>query len=689
MKIKNIVLLAVLLCTSTRIAAADNLSEALQKGLLEEEANHNLDAAIQAYQSVINQFDDQRKIAATAVFRLGECYRKQGKTNEAVAQYQRLLQDFSDQDNLVGLSEKTLAALGRAGNPGEGAAIGAAAPTVTDPDQLKLLEEEIKLVEKEIAATEARFKVGKAEFVDIAKSKEALFSLQRQLPENATSAAQKSLLDQQIQLVERLLTEKKKQIAVGAAPPLDTVPLERKLLGLKRELIAISKAPSTARIPSGAEFAAARHEDEEAKLIQHYKELAQNSPDLLNAENSGNTPLLHAATENLLAVAKFLIEQGADVNRKGSGGDNALLRAAQAGHKAMVELLLDHQANVNAKTDLGITPLHQAASKGFLSIADVLLAHGADSNAESTGDLITFEPFNRGPGPTKYAGATPLHCAAASGYLAVVKLLLEHKADENAKTRGGCTPLYAAADFNRLEVVKLLLAHHADPNLAAIDGTPLGMAVRKQNVETVKALLAAGANVNAKGVLMVRGLAAPLAFAARSGNVELLRFLLQNKADVNIEDDFGKTPLYWAVEAANVEKVKLLLESGADPNIKDKDGNVPFQFSAFAPNDPNNTGEKIDELLLAHKLDVNATNEIGRTLLSLAAEVGDKELVELLVAHGADVNARNKDGRTALDWIKSTPVSGNPAPAQPGGLANTLRNRSEIADLLRKHGAKE
>src|SRR5881394_2879617 len=113
MKTKSIALLAVLLMGLARVvAAADNLSEALQKGLLEEEANHNLDAAIQAYQSVINQFGDQRKIAATAVFRLGECYRKQGKTNEAVLQYQRVGRDFADQDTLVKLSAQYVSASG-------------------------------------------------------------------------------------------------------------------------------------------------------------------------------------------------------------------------------------------------------------------------------------------------------------------------------------------------------------------------------------------------------------------------------------------------------------------------------------------------------------------------------------------------------------------------------------------------
>src|SRR5437762_8061410 len=109
MKTKSVVLLAVLLTGSAHVVSAyDNLSAALQKGLLEEEANHNLDAAIQAYQSVVNQYDDQRKIAATAVFRLGECYRKQGKTNEARVQYERVLADFADQTTLATLSRQNL-----------------------------------------------------------------------------------------------------------------------------------------------------------------------------------------------------------------------------------------------------------------------------------------------------------------------------------------------------------------------------------------------------------------------------------------------------------------------------------------------------------------------------------------------------------------------------------------------------
>src|SRR3989441_12357451 len=186
MKTKSIALFVVLLIASACGAgAADNVNEALQKGLLEEEANHNLDAAIQAYQTVVNQFDNQRKIGATAVFRLGECYRKQGKTNDAVAAYQRVLQDFADQSSLTGLSERNLVALGRGSGSGGDWPRGTAVKIVMDPAQLKLLNEEIKLVEADGAAVEARMRTGQAGLAGLVKPKEEPLSLRRQVPENA------------------------------------------------------------------------------------------------------------------------------------------------------------------------------------------------------------------------------------------------------------------------------------------------------------------------------------------------------------------------------------------------------------------------------------------------------------------------------------------------------------------------
>jgi len=93
-------------------AQTNDLSAALQKGLFEEEANRNLDAAISNYQSLAAQFDQDRQVAATAIFRLGECYRKLGQTSDAVIQYQRIIREFSDQKTLETLSRQNLTGLG-------------------------------------------------------------------------------------------------------------------------------------------------------------------------------------------------------------------------------------------------------------------------------------------------------------------------------------------------------------------------------------------------------------------------------------------------------------------------------------------------------------------------------------------------------------------------------------------------
>jgi tetratricopeptide (TPR) repeat protein len=80
----------------------------LANGALEEEGNLNLDAAMTSYKSVISRFDGERPEAANAIFRLGECYRKLGRIEEAKVQYARILREFADQADLVKLSERHL-----------------------------------------------------------------------------------------------------------------------------------------------------------------------------------------------------------------------------------------------------------------------------------------------------------------------------------------------------------------------------------------------------------------------------------------------------------------------------------------------------------------------------------------------------------------------------------------------------
>ena len=81
--------------------------------------------------------------------------------------------------------------------------------------------------------------------------------------------------------------------------------------------------------------------------------------------------------------------------------------------------------------------------------------------------------------------------------------------------------------------------------------------------------------------------------------------------------------------------------------------------------------KEVVELLITAGADVNAKEKYEKTPLHHASKAGYYEIVELLIAAGADVNVKNIAGKTPLDF---------------DGNADLVDG--EIADLLRKHGAK-
>lgn len=102
------------------------------------------------------------------------------------------------------------------------------------------------------------------------------------------------------------------------------------------------------------------------------------------------TALYTAAAAGNTALAKLLIERGADVNRgmiKTKTGDlqNAtpLNIASEYGHTDVVELLLAHQADTNLLRNDGVSPLILAAQKGRIPVVKLLVKHGADIQCTS------------------------------------------------------------------------------------------------------------------------------------------------------------------------------------------------------------------------------------------------------------------------------------------------------------------
>jgi ankyrin repeat protein len=120
-------------------------------------------------------------------------------------------------------------------------------------------------------------------------------------------------------------------------------------------------------------------------------------------------------------------------------------------------------------------------------------------------------------------------------------------------------------------ILLFLLLFAADVSL------DLNTAVKAGDVERVKALLAQGADVNARNSVG----AAPLHEAAWSGNAELIDLLLARGANVNVRHaEAGSTPLHYAVITDHPVIVRTLLRHGADTQAGSRSGATALHLAA-------------------------------------------------------------------------------------------------------------
>jgi ankyrin repeat protein len=241
-----------------------------------------------------------------------------------------------------------------------------------------------------------------------------------------------------------------------------------------------------------------------------------------------------------------------------------------------------------------------------------------------------------------------------------VRLLIKQRADPEARQADGTTALHWAAHRNNLGIARALLQAGAKVNAVNELGvTPLVLAGENGNGDMVTAFLEAGANPN---VLTLAG-ESPLMAAARSGSLMAVAALLKRGADPNAaERTRGQTALMWAVAAQQAGAVRLLLAAGADAHARTPSNRrlvyTGYRYITSPPPESSGTVVEVDlggfsPILFAAQqgnvevgtllLDAGANKDdrsaLGQTALIVAAHSNHAGLVKLLLDRGADPNA--------------------------------------------------
>ncbi len=157
-------------------------------------------------------------------------------------------------------------------------------------------------------------------------------------------------------------------------------------------------------------------------------------------------------------------------------------------------------------------------------------------------------------------GETPLHYLAVEDQLDAVRVLVESGANVNTVSNVGGTPLSEAALLGYAELVTYLLSVGARLSIEGQSELVLHQAAASRSLETARALLRAGADINAQNEIGET----PLHVAAWKNDVEMVRLLVEAGADINARCIFDETPLEVAQKNGSTAVADELRSSSGD-----------------------------------------------------------------------------------------------------------------------------
>ncbi|XP_068160257.1 transient receptor potential cation channel subfamily A member 1b isoform X2 [Antennarius striatus] len=334
--------------------------------------------------------------------------------------------------------------------------------------------------------------------------------------------------------------------------------------------------------------------------------LVKKSPEVLSEKDECDaSPLHHAAAGGYITLIQFIttVMDPQELNSCDEQGDTPLHWAVEKNKAESCRVLLDLGANPNILNKALLSPLHVAISLGHNNLVELLLSYSAtDSNLE--GDL----------------GNTPVMLACSINNCEALSILIKQGARLCRQNKLGHFAIHAAAFAGAKKAMEVILkageeiCHVTQEHINYLDkskSSPLHLAVRGGNVETISLCIAKGAKVDQQQ----NDKSTPLHLACTQGNTEVVKLMLSSfdrvEDVINLPDGANQTPLHRATIFDHAELAEYLIDLGADLNAMDCKGSSPLLLATSCG------AWKTVSLLLSKGANVSVKDQCGCNFLHL------------------------------------------------------------------------
>jgi cytohesin len=257
--------------------------------------------------------------------------------------------------------------------------------------------------------------------------------------------------------------------------------------------------------------------------------------------------------------------------------------------------------------------------------------------------------FKSDPNRVGENGYTKLQTAIVKNDLAKVVSLIKAGADVNLRGSLVYPPLHLALDKDRHSIAIALLQGGADVDLKDAAGkTPLHRAVSQSQEAFVLTLLKMNADPNLQDA---QG-RTPL-HEVSTARPDMVDTLVSHKADPNARDNDGNTPLHAFID--RIPMVERLLNNGADPNVKNDYGVSPYMM--LLEEDRLRRYPAVLQKMLAFNADMGSTNQLGETILHLAARLEMDDTFNEVMP-GCELCVKDANGNNVLHALVRTQNAG-------------------------------